>query len=438
MKRFISVLILCFLVLSTSAQAFVQLAPIAAAAIGASLLTILGSSTTKVAINNNGSFGYDGPDLTVPVAVYNTYMQAGSSIALGYLTSVPYDMAEAYRLGLLQAEPEIVPTLNEILITPGPPPPGAAIVGPGGGHWRISSDWTNYSYRYTWWINQQLANPSLIFPGSSDIFWLSVGSMIARVDWSDKDQTYDAYHVWAAKVVNDEVSPIYTPALPPSITADQSQQISQALASKAAADSDTKDSLEKVVKNNPGLLGQPTVITPEQVQAYAQQAAQSAIDSNISAIQSALANDPSNVALQLQLAAAQAEAARHAAEQVKKQAETPPEPNFPVPNSWYAPKCNKDNLAQCINYQQVIDASHSWANTAIYQIPNLILQCLGFVQGEGCTHPPSLTVDFLNRYTNSPLNIDLSPYVSVVNTIKFFLSILIFVGTGRLVMVLFQ
>jgi len=119
--------------------------------------------------------------------------------------------------------------------------------------------------------------------------------------------------------------------------------------------------------------------------------------------------------------------------------EPPAEPNFPVPDSWYTPTYDYTKpLAQSINYQQVLSASSAFQQTAPYQITSLILDCLGYVSGSGCTYPPTFNVNLLSRFTSEPVKIDLSPFSSVVTIMKFFFSLLCLVGTGKLVMNLFS
>lgn len=115
------------------------------------------------------------------------------------------------------------------------------------------------------------------------------------------------------------------------------------------------------------------------------------------------------------------------------------EPNFPVPESWYTPKNDLTKpLAQSVNYQQITSASAAWKETAPYQITSLVLNCLGYVSGSGCTYPPTLNIDLLSRFTSQPVKVDLSPFSSVVTIMKFFFSLLCLVATGKLVMNLFS
>ncbi len=115
------------------------------------------------------------------------------------------------------------------------------------------------------------------------------------------------------------------------------------------------------------------------------------------------------------------------------------EPTYDMPSSWYTKTYDISNgLASAIDYQQVINATESFKNTALYQVPNLILECLGYVEGDGCEYPPVLTVDFHNSFTNDPIEVDLAPFESVVKVMKFFFSILCIIGTGKAVMALFN
>jgi hypothetical protein len=136
-------------------------------------------------------------------------------------------------------------------------------------------------------------------------------------------------------------------------------------------------------------------------------------------------------------AAKAAEAAAEAANQPEPEPE--PEPSYPVPSTWYTKTCDLSNgLDSCIDYQQVLNASHAFQSTAVYQFPNLILQCLGYVKGDGCEYPPKISIDLFTRFSAGPINIDLSPFESVVKVMKFFFSILCLVGTGKATMTLFE
>ena len=153
----------------------------------------------------------------------------------------------------------------------------------------------------------------------------------------------------------------------------------------------------------------------------------------------AAAADPTNAAL-AQAARDAATAAAQAAENAANPTEEPPaEPNYPVPSTWYTKTCDlSKGLATCINYDQIRTATNSFNNTFIVQFPNLILDCLGYVEGDGCTYPPILTIDFHNRFSNEPIRIDMSPFESVANIMKFFFSLLCLLLTGKSVMYLFQ
>ncbi|MBV5328096.1 MAG: cell envelope integrity protein TolA, partial [Chlorobium sp.] len=226
--------------------------------------------------------------------------------------------------------------------------------------------------------------------------------------------------------------------LPEIIDPSQAHLVAEALAAAAAGSPTVRANIDNNVKARPDLLSSPAAITPEQVQQYAQDAAQKAIDERISELEAAVAANPTDTALASELSKAKAEEAIRNADQVAEQAEKPPEPNYPVPSSWYTPTCNIANgLASCINYQQVLDASSAFENTAPYQITNLVLECLGFIKGNGCTYPPTVSVAFPNYFTSAPITFDLSPFSSVVNIMKFFFSLLCMVATGKLVMNLF-
>lgn len=153
------------------------------------------------------------------------------------------------------------------------------------------------------------------------------------------------------------------------------------------------------------------------------------------------AANPDDAAAQIAAAQAAAEAAKAAAaaEEAANEPEPEPEPSYPVPSTWYTKTCDLSNgLGSCIDYQQVINATSAFQSTALYQFPNLILQCLGYVEGDGCEYPPKLSVDLFTRFSSGPINIDLSPFESVVKVMKFFFAILCLVGTGKATMTLFE
>lgn len=134
-----------------------------------------------------------------------------------------------------------------------------------------------------------------------------------------------------------------------------------------------------------------------------------------------------------------AQAAAELAKAQEAEAEKETEPNFPIPGTWYTKTCDlSKGLGQCIDYQQIRNATNSFNNTFVVQFPNLILDCLGYVEGDGCTYPPILTIDFHNRFSNEPIRIDMAPFESVANIMKFFFSLLCLLLTGKSVMYLFQ
>lgn len=115
-----------------------------------------------------------------------------------------------------------------------------------------------------------------------------------------------------------------------------------------------------------------------------------------------------------------------------------PDPIINPPSTWYTGQCNSSNIASCINYQQIIDATESLKTTAPYQVPSFLLNCINMVKGEGCTYPPIITLDLFSKFTSSPFHLDLSPLESVVRVMRFFFSLLCFVVTYKSVMYLFK
>ncbi|MDD2468817.1 MAG: hypothetical protein PHI97_33010, partial [Desulfobulbus sp.] len=115
------------------------------------------------------------------------------------------------------------------------------------------------------------------------------------------------------------------------------------------------------------------------------------------------------------------------------------EHSYPVPSSWYTKKYDIANgLSSYLDYHKLTSATSDLQGTAVYQVPNLLLQCLGYIQGDNCEYPPSLTVDFHNRFSSQPIVIDLSPFDTVVKTIKFFFALICIIGTAKLTMILFR
>lgn len=110
-----------------------------------------------------------------------------------------------------------------------------------------------------------------------------------------------------------------------------------------------------------------------------------------------------------------------------------------APSSWYTKTCDlTKGFESCVNFQQIRNATAAFNNTFIVQFPNLILDCLGYVEGDGCVYPPVLTIDFHNAFTSDDIKIDLSPFESVAYVMKFFFSLLCLLLTGKAVMYLFQ
>lgn len=136
------------------------------------------------------------------------------------------------------------------------------------------------------------------------------------------------------------------------------------------------------------------------------------------------------------------EVAQAAAETAKAQEDEATDDTYKTyspPATWYTPDCDlSDGLSSCINYQQVLNASAAFQETALYQLPNLLLDCLGYVEGSGCEYPPKITVDFSSRFITDPMVLDMAPFDSVVKVMKFFFAILCIIGTGKAVMVLFS
>ena len=187
-----------------------------------------------------------------------------------------------------------------------------------------------------------------------------------------------------------------------------------------------------------GVADAPPALTAAEVQ---QALTDNAVATATAASQQIAANaaaNPADVAAQNAALQAAAEAAKAQAE-AAQQDSAPDEPDYPSPpSSWYTATCDRSGgIENCINYQQVIDATHSFQGTFIYQMPHLMLNCLDYVKGSGCEHPPKLQINMQNSLINKPIDIDLTPFSSVVSVMKFFFSLLCLVLTGKAVMVLF-
>lgn len=151
-----------------------------------------------------------------------------------------------------------------------------------------------------------------------------------------------------------------------------------------------------------------------------------------------IVNNSASTSTEIEQAKVAAQTAAQQENEVKEDIKEP-EPNYPVPTSWYTPACDlSDGLSSCINYQQVLNASAAFQETALYQLPNLLLDCLGYVEGSGCEYPPKITVDLSSRFITDPMVLDMAPFDSVVKVMKFFFAILCIIGTGKAVMVLFS
>jgi hypothetical protein len=191
---------------------------------------------------------------------------------------------------------------------------------------------------------------------------------------------------------------------------------------------------KKVVSSNPSPSSVPapsqTAITNEQVNNFFTQNT-----SNVFNEYNNVANNASSTYNDIEGAKAAAELAKE-----QEEAEKEKEPSYPVPQNWYTPNCDlsKVSLSTCINYQQVLSSTEEFRGTPLYQIPNLVLDCLGYVEGDGCQYPPLLNFDLLARFSSEPVKIDLSPFEPVVKVMKFFFSLICLVGTGKLIMNLFE
>lgn len=221
----------------------------------------------------------------------------------------------------------------------------------------------------------------------------------------------------------------------------------------AAVANDVQDAIKntdhdkKIFADNvPSTTTSPTTaqtLTPSEIAQVLKDNAAAVAQAAAEAAQAVAAANPTDAAAQIAALQAATNAARVAAEAAESAANEPtpnePEPNYPVPSTWYTKTCDLSNgLKSCIDYQQVLNATESLKSTIAYQAPSFVLDCLDYVKGSGCQNPPSLSIDFFTRFTSSPLKIDLTPFQSVVSTLKFFFSLLCFIMTYKSVMHLFR
>lgn len=119
--------------------------------------------------------------------------------------------------------------------------------------------------------------------------------------------------------------------------------------------------------------------------------------------------------------------------------DTAVEPSVDVPETWYTQSYDISNgLSSVVNYQQFFEATSGFQETVIFQLPNLLLQCLGYVEGQGCEHPPKIDVDLFGSWSSGPVRLDMASFSQVVLIVKFFFAIICIVSTTKLVMNLFK
>ncbi|ADW16587.1 hypothetical protein Despr_0405 [Desulfobulbus propionicus DSM 2032] len=251
------------------------------------------------------------------------------------------------------------------------------------------------------------------------------------------------YRVWIAKGSLETKEPTYKPS--PGVSYPGLADGLVSPAPEVASDlqqaiKDLPDAKKKIADAVPGAsvdtLTEPTLTAAEVAQALKDNAT-SVAQAAATVAQEIVNSNADNATAQIAALQAAVTAAQSAANQSEPDPES--EPNYPVPTSWYTPTCDlSDGLSSCINYEQILNASVAFQETALYQLPNLLLDCLGYVEGSGCEYPPKITVDLSSRFITDPMVLDMAPFDSVVKVMNFFFAILCIIGTGKAVMVLFS
>lgn len=440
----------------------------AAAALGATVLTM--GATHFALSKQNTSYNFDGNALVRPIIAYNNVLIGGANVALGKACSAILDIKKAYDekklqdyLNLNRAIQEyypitFTPELNDIVdysnllqqyqnILPGTQPES---------NYKCvaySRNYPTYSYPAS---NPPWPNGSSWSTWDGETLIISVGNFVQEMP--DGRGAWEML-TWSYQPTTG--TPTYDPenTSPPILPPENASPLSEHIYNSIPSNPSLENELDELMKNNPSLFSFPDTlslpenpnsiedyppaqpITAGDLTAYSQQVNAEANQTLVDTLTDLVAANPTDTNLAAELAKAQADAAKDTAQELADNAPPPEpeEPSYNLPGSWYSPICDSsEGFSSCINYQSLLTATDSWKDTAIYQVPNLIISCLGYVEGSGCTHPPVISVDFLSSYTGNPTIINLEPFETVVSIVKFFFSIICIVGTCKLIMNLYS
>lgn len=381
---------------------------------------------TAIAQDNTRDYSLSSQgELSAPVAAFTLAVVNGVQAAFGYLKDSIIDLKSAYDKNLLQSDPVIKDVIKDQDFDIPPPDQDQILQSPSTGKkFRITSAFSS---------SGSFGNPNPDAPNRIPGTWLYVYSgYVIFYDFSNLNSS-GLPLILSATIENLPGTPdvTYPPDLPYSLSDPQSDQLAAALADLAASNNAVRESLDSVIKNSPSILDQPASITSSDLNRYAQQAVTDANQKLISDLQALVDANPGDTGLAAELAKAKADSDKDTANDIA--------PSVASPGDFYTKKHDLSNgLASLINYQQVLDAVHAFDETFIVQTPTMLLNCLDYVEGEGCEYPPIVTIDFQNRFSSQPIVIDFAPFVTVANAMKFFFSILCIVMTYKSVMHLFR
>lgn len=383
---------------------------------------------TTFALNSSDSLNALGHLLTIPIYAYNPALGIASSFALGYAGQANLKVKELYNEGKITD-----PALQALCDMIWPPPSNiGTIAASESGLAGQKIDCTGHPQCGPGKVALLSFNYHGIFGGYSTstqpeiqprTYWDS--NQRFNVIWGLHQLTTGGWAAhqsrYSATIIDGSLD---SSEIPQQLSDSQASQLVDKIV-EHQNEPGVRDAVNNLIKNNPDHAQYPDNISYNDINNYYTTNNQTVNNEYISNLQNLVNQYPDNPQLQQELAKAQAEKEK--------------EPHVDIPGSFYTPICDlsQKTLAECLNYQQVINASFDFQSTALYQFPNLILDCLGYVEGDGCTYPPTITIDFQNRFTSDPIVIDMAPFSPVVQVMKFFFSLLVLVATGKAVMVLF-
>ncbi len=333
MKRFVFLTLfffLCSLAQPPQARAAIPLAVIGVAAIGAALSSVAVSNyqQTKVAINNNDDYKFDGSALTVPIVAYNTYVQASAQILLGYTADLVVDLETAYNQGLLSANSALLSVIESIW----PPDDNNYAVGdkftcPSTTGWSSTcyaystlyddswlGNFSNSAAAYVYYVSENNRVLGNCASGAGKQVEFTHGGVVYREGYK-----YGFYYDVLCLIQTSDEADQYGP--PPILGPADVPKLAQGLSGAAAADPNVRKELDKVIADNPSLVQSPPGITSQDVQRYAQEAAKKALEEYAATTAANAAANPNDVAAQNAAAEAAAELAKAEAEDLADQAD---------------------------------------------------------------------------------------------------------------------